>query len=450
MLQVGPAFLQLRYINFSKDAACKRTECENKMDILFTEVESVVSEFVASGPKEDLSKTTTSSERKHTPRAQSLSAYVEKSSNASSEASSSKGLWSSALHRLKSIHSQWKEARDTARGAVAESIAVHPSSAEFVKSTPHPSEHIHRIATYKLFGVHPPLSLWRDTYSMSFDADDMHSVALDVMRVHTLQRELVGFAKAAFDYSHSMKEASSESNGYCAVENAPLESLRLHSRRLLLRTACVAPLLPLSTGPALSSSSTGLNAFIDLVYAHLGKRITPAIQQAADRSRSENSALVSCFIQTERTLKNWVNLSSALVPELNGLCNRLQQRLSAATKEIHIANSKLLKLSAHFRNAEDARIAPTPSSVPVCPLDALSRGCMGEEVATLVNSLRLDANDISKLAQLIQSVRKQFAADVAADIKDTKALVARFVKGEVCSRNLIDTIHPVISEDIVC
>lgn len=129
-----------------------------------------------------------------------------------------------------------------------------------------------------ILGVRVPLSLLEeDDGASSLDTGSGTSVALDVPRVHQLQRDLVNFSRQAYSFSQMCDEAEGgcensslddqkNSQSGRVVRAQSLIQLRQSCRTLLLHSACLAPLLPLAcASPALSSSQTGLDALLSLV-----------------------------------------------------------------------------------------------------------------------------------------------------------------------------------------
>ena len=136
-----------------------------------------------------------------------------------------------------------------------------------------------QLLLHKVLGVQLPLSakdngstwLGSTDNAGGFDTD----IALDLSRVHELQRAIVDYSSAAVSMSSAIAEgigieACGWPTSFFTVKiSQDLATLRQRSAKLLLLTACMAPLAPLTTiDRSLSSSCTGLEALEAQVHRY--------------------------------------------------------------------------------------------------------------------------------------------------------------------------------------
>jgi hypothetical protein len=353
------------------------------------------------------------------------------------------------------------------------------------------------IQLSQILGVSPAQSTGRCQDEVG---DSLLSVALDLSRVHLLQQDLVNFSRVAFEFSHQIRslmistppaqtlsypiprqnlsmnqslsviteDLSFDSSVHSSQATLPLHSnflphgesahtpslqittdsllsyeeslnsLRVHSRTLLLHLSCMAPLAPLSMGKSngknlqssvgsympLSSSQTGLDLFIEMMIEILEPRklFTPAIQRVMDRSKSEQVNLLNSLHIFEKTTQQQVRYGQESHETLKKLSRSLNEIFKGTIKELHQLQQSLTTISHAWLVCEQARI-PMPSvnqpgiSPPlVSPVEILGRGYLGEEMAAFANTLRLYKQDLQHLTDNLNALRKKLVHDFNSSV----------------------------------
>ena len=156
---------------------------------------------------------------------------------------------------------------------------------------------------------------------------DRSLLALDLTKVYSLQRDLVKFSHAAFEFSHLCGSTSHNGCGNNSLVVKPstaatltsggdraatLSTLQDSARNLLVRTSSFAPLAPVALPPPFTSSYSGLKCLIAEVTTECclfaiillllqvvklcGKRgAGPELQACVDRSVSEQTVLLTAL-----------------------------------------------------------------------------------------------------------------------------------------------------------
>mmetsp|Transcript_18429 Transcript_18429/g.34432 ORF Transcript_18429/g.34432 Transcript_18429/m.34432 type:complete len:830 (+) Transcript_18429:106-2595(+) len=285
---------------------------------------------------------------------------------------------------------------------------------------------------HKILGVNVPISFHDNSSEAEFDVrtNALDDVGLDVSRVHQLQRDLVTFSRNAYTFSHLCDETGDKDDSTLEGQKKQLQNrlskyqsltqLRQSASSLLLHTACLCPLLPLEcASPTLSSSKTGLDALVELVQPTLeAKKLwNPNIQACVDRAKSEQYSLLVSVTHSDMRVTQWQSLAAHMSPMIANFAEKITAVCGSSVDQVQEKSVALLSLAASVAQAEGVRMALSDSnSSLVSPVEALSRGYFGEEMADLVNRLRIDAKDISMLGSMLQNVHKQIMASVAFEM----------------------------------
>jgi hypothetical protein len=133
------------------------------------------------------------------------------------------------------------------------------------------------ISLHKILGVRVPLTFneTRNDDKFDTDRDGSDDTGLDISRVHQLQRDLVTFSRNAYSFSELSQFSEDDDHSLDGQKSRlqnrlsrfqTLSNLRQSANVLLLHTACLCPMLPLScASPSLASNQTGLDILIQQV-----------------------------------------------------------------------------------------------------------------------------------------------------------------------------------------
>jgi hypothetical protein len=144
---------------------------------------------------------------------------------------------------------------------------------------------------------------------------------------------------------------------------------------------------------------------------------TSTLQSSVDRAKSEQYLLLVGVTHADMRLKQWQTLAGQLNPMISNFADRLSAHCDSSVQQIQDKSESLLSLSSSLSLAEGVRMAlPHSNASLTSPLDALCRGYFGEEIADLINRLRVSSRDISQLSGSVHSVQKQMMVDIAAEI----------------------------------
>lgn len=145
---------------------------------------------------------------------------------------------------------------------------------------------------------------------------------------------------------------------------------------------------------------------------------SPTLQAAFDRASSEQYSLLVAVTHSDMRMQRWQTLAEQMNPLISNFADKLSSHCESSAKQVQESSMSLFALSRSLALAEEVRLAlPQSNSSLVSPLEALCRGYFGEEIADLVNRLRMSVDDISRLCNSIQNVHKQMMAGITADIK---------------------------------
>ncbi|CAE7808546.1 unnamed protein product, partial [Symbiodinium microadriaticum] len=144
------------------------------------------------------------------------------------------------------------------------------------------------------------------------------------------------------------------------------------------------------------------------------KLMSHSIQRAADRALSEQRSLLISHKKLEAELKQWVEAATECIPLLRAVITRINDHLRRTVGEIDTVTKKVSYTYEAFMDSEKSRVDLGGGAL-VCPLDALSRGYIGSEVALFVDTYRMNANGMQTLCSSLQSMRKQFVDVITVD-----------------------------------
>ena len=323
----------------------------------------------------------------------------------------------------------------------------------------------------QILGVRLPLSIVGDESRSGGNSDENREGshhALDLARIHLLQRDLVEFSTAAFTLlcpeavNNRTKVAipQKQQTDIHTVDPMPLDRndsdwqlsllhLRERARNLLLHLSCLAPLAPLVSPAPWTSSLTGLDVlekevcdapvYLLIVICSLSKLIHPFVlyllkivdavdklggrkspvttevtlrlQAASDRVRSEQMALMRSLQASQLQLRQWPAATQRIAPLMDTLGKNLRDTFSRSRAEVCRLCEATGTISAALQAVEATRTDGQPS-----PLDSLARGKMGIEMAALVSSLRLHSHEIASTAQCLDELRRQLARDIDKEL----------------------------------
>jgi hypothetical protein len=143
---------------------------------------------------------------------------------------------------------------------------------------------------------------------------------------------------------------------------------------------------------------------------------TPTLQAASDRSQSEQYSLLVAVTHSDMRMKQWQTFAGRINPLLTTFTDKLSEHCVSSVQRVQTETDALLGLSTSLSQAEQVRVALPGSSALVSPLEALSRGFLGEEVADLTNRVRVSVHDVSRLSGSLQTIQKQMMADITAEV----------------------------------
>lgn len=313
------------------------------------------------------------------------------------------------------------------------------------------------IRVYHMLGLRRPKSVIKIEDAMGTGGTEENgSFELDRHRIFQLQRDLVDFARAAFQVccedpiaSMQMPQGHDPSASPAAVSMSHLTDLHRASRRLLIDVSALAPLAPVDARFPMSSGISGLDSLVAEMADVLSKTKNgnklmqnESITRAIDRATTEQAALVQCLYFAEQHAKSAQakeRQQAVRVKSFNaraiGVVEKCDADIQEALKLVHNVvletnNAEKCRIelpsgnSAHT-NGRINRGSSTSSAAAVCPLDALCRGYMGAEVAALVNSIRTFANNFESIESCLTTVRRHIRKDIIKELETmlTKTLL---------------------------
>jgi hypothetical protein len=159
----------------------------------------------------------------------------------------------------------------------------------------------------------------------------------------------------------------------------------------------------------LSSSQSGLDLFIEMMIELLEPRklLSPAIQRVIDRSKSEQTALLNTIHEYQKTTKKWTQASRESHSILMNMTKSLNESFRETMKDLQLLQNSLLTISRAWFTCGQSRIELPHNADLVCPVEMLSRGYLGEEMASLMNTMKLYEHDFSHLLEKINFLKKR-------------------------------------------
>lgn len=142
------------------------------------------------------------------------------------------------------------------------------------------------------------------------------------------------------------------------------------------------------------------------------KLLSPGLQRAADKARSEQRSILAAYAKLEAEIKDWVSCAEASVPVLKVAIGKINDQLKRQVIEVNSAAVKVGDTFEALLACEKARIDLSGSLV--CPLDALSRGFLGPDMAVFVDTLRLNARDMQLLCSSLKDLKKQLVKSITS------------------------------------
>lgn len=298
------------------------------------------------------------------------------------------------VSQLTEMIKQWKRCRNEIHTSIINSMKIDERmDIEYMDTIKRPCD----ISKNRLFGVKKGLS------SYSNDENSSQNQLFDIQRIHQLQQDLVKLATTCVETSNYWNENMKSTPFNHSVDiDRYLTDFNLQSQELLLHLSYLMPLAPKSVDKPYSSSTTGLELLSNELNSLKlsSKSLEAKFQQLLDRVKSEQQALVMSHESMKSCLKKWyeaARITNVIVQKENMRFKDLSNKI---LKSIEKTDFEVKSLAMAYKEADDARI-PNDTIVLssgakgnkrqalVCPLDMLSRGCMGDKVANLINSLRI-------------------------------------------------------------
>ena len=334
-------------------------------------------------------------------------------------------LWKSIYSQISDLNNAWIQTTNDARKAAFSSIDAHRTtlslfrkakSSSAIKIFDGPS----KILSHKIFGLQPAIDVKRDE-TMTNSNEDTGTYGLDLNRIHQLQRDLLQFSSQVethiglddlevnennvFDFPESLQESSK-------IEKT--QNMRVKGFQLIMHLAALAPLASLTSVDHKSSSLFGLEQLlIELQKEDSKERLPLKIQRLLDRARMEHLALAKCYQKSLSLLDEWSvaakNFSEKLTHDTNPHdYSKMIQYTESVGKNVHT-------LIGAFDEAENVRIAPSEGGRSVPPMDMLSRGYLGEEMANLVNTIRATVENLRDLSDYTRDIQESLKSKVSKD-----------------------------------
>lgn len=308
------------------------------------------------------------------------------------------------------------------------------------------------IRVYQMLGLRPPKSVMKRDEAMGDDSGA--GVELDRHRIFQLQRDLVKFSRAAFQFcnelsdptiKYSQKQQSvydasieiPQAKEACSFEVDSLLDLRHTSQRLLIDTAALAPIAPNNSEFPMASNLSGLDALIVEISeicskSKHGSKImqSESLTRAIDRAITEQAALVQCLHFADvhaKAAQNKEKKKKTAMEEfkitVNGVIDRCDVELKSMMEIVrHViietgrAENCMVELPT-TTNVTKAHRSSKDTHTAVYPLDALSRGFLGAEVAAFVNSIRAFLNNFENIQSCLVTVRKHMKTSILKELE---------------------------------
>jgi hypothetical protein len=169
------------------------------------------------------------------------------------------------------------------------------------------------------------------------------------------------------------------------------------------------------------------------------------VERAIDRVRNEEIALILEWNQSKRVLSAWTTAATKLRQMLQQFGEASLSHVRCAVNVLRRFSVCLSEISERFASADDARVplsstrlnnpnnvlnstiaattaaADGLSSVSVSPLEALARGTMGTEVASLILALRLHLDELVKAEMSLKAAVTTAEDSLASEMKNLQS-----------------------------
>jgi hypothetical protein len=192
----------------------------------------------------------------------------------------------------------------------------------------------------------------------------------------------------------------------------------MQSQSLTIHLACLAPIAPLTSNFPLESSLSGLDTLISEILntPRISKEATLRIQSASDRAIAEQMTLIRCLTANQSSLSNWAKLSTEFSPLVDQFGSSMNKTISQSIVEISKISENIKSLSISYNLAEKSRINGSNSTF-ISPLESLSRGHMGQDVASLIVSLRVNMDGINNIVSELNELKIKIQSNINTEIK---------------------------------
>ena len=234
---------------------------------------------------------------------------------------------------------------------------------------------------------------------------------------------------------------------------------------LMLHLSCIAPLAPLVLESPYLSSMTGIELLekniINIIPNLPGGSAVKAqaavrLQGEFDRMKSEQINLLRCLQSSNSMLQQWTAAARKTSPLLTSFTRQSSDSFLASKQEISDLLDSVLRVTGALEAAEDAKVAlpdtlpplgkprpgsaisgkggiigpvPAPGVRVISPLDSVSHGWLGIEMADLVNTLRMHASDLKRLPHVVEGMKKAHLSDNKAFLKEFEDAKKRVLLG---------------------
>jgi hypothetical protein len=331
-----------------------------------------------------------------------------------------------------------------------------------------------------------------------------HRHGLDLQRVHLLQRDLLRFSEEAFSFlcydavPRVQKDEKSRKNGDKYDENnrnngnlnftdsfpcntleaekqIVMSNLFRRAQDLVLHLSCIAPLAPIVLESPYSSSMTGIEILeketINIIPNLPGGSAVKAqaavrLQGGLDRMKSEQINLLRCLQSSNSMLEQWTTAARRTSPLLTAFTRQSSDTLVTSKQGILDLLDSIVRVTHALEAAEDAKVTlpdtlpplvkPRPSSAVagkggiitpgvqgvrvVSPLDSVSHGWLGVEMADLVNTLRMHSADLKRLPEVVEGMKRVQIMDCKATLKEFEEAKERVLLGAAVTDSAVGDI----------
>lgn len=331
-----------------------------------------------------------------------------------------------------------------------------------------------------------------------------HRHGLDLQRGYLLQRDLLRFSEEAFSFlccdtvTRVQKGEKSRKNGDkyeenirsdgnlnytdsfpCNILEAEKQIVMLNLFRraqdLVLHLSCIAPLAPLVLESPYSSSMTGIEVLeketVNIIPNLPGGSAVKAqaavrLQGGLDRMKSEQINLLRCLQSSNSMLEQWTTAARKTSPLLTAFTRQSSDTLLTSKQGILDLLDSVVRVTQALEAAEDAKVTlpdtlpplvkPRPSSAAsgkggiitpgvqgvrvVSPLDSVSHGWLGVEMADLVNTLRMHSADLKRLPEVVEGMKRVQILDCKASLKEFEEAKKRVLLGAALTDNAVGDI----------